>query len=229
MTALSSALAALFPFPAPSVVTSGAIDIYLPVPPGAGKTVTAAKLAARALRAGGRVRLISADAARAGAAEQLAAFARILRVPVERAEGVLALRNAAAAAEPGETLLIDTAGINPYASADRDELDALIDAGAAEPVLVLPAGSDAVDAVDMARIFAEHGCSRIILTRIDIARRLGSALAAADANALAFADAGIAAAIADGLSPSTLPSSPACCSPQRCGRGGLRLRVRGRQ
>jgi flagellar biosynthesis protein FlhF len=200
VTALSSALAALFPF-RPIGNDKRRSRFLLAGPPGAGKTVTAAKLAARVVRAGGPVRLISADAARAGASEQLAAFARILRVPIERAEGVLALRTAAASVEPGETLIIDTAGINPYGSADRDELDALIEAGGAEPVLVLPTGSDTVDAVDMARIFAEHGCSRVILTRIDIARRLGSALAAADAAALAFAEAGIAAAIADGLSP----------------------------
>jgi flagellar biosynthesis protein FlhF len=198
--ALSSALAALYTFQ-PVGTDKRRSCFLLAGPPGAGKTVTTAKLAARAIRAGGRVRLVGADSARAGAAHQLAAFAKILRVPIERADDASALRAVVAACDPAETLLIDTAGINPYSGAERDELDALIEASAAEPLLVLPAGGDTVDTIDLARIFAEHGCDRIILTRIDIVRRLGSAVAVADATSLAFAEAGIAAAISDGLSP----------------------------
>jgi len=202
VVALANALAALYPF-RPVGTENKRSRLLLVGPPGAGKTVTAAKLAARAVRAGGRVRLVSTDAARAGAADQLAAFAKILRVPAERAEDARDLHTVLSACDPDETLFIDTAGINPYSRTDREEINALICASAAEPVLVMPAGSDSVDAVEMAQIFAEHGCGRIILTRIDIARRLVSALAAADAVSLAFAEAGIAAAIADGLCPFT--------------------------
>jgi flagellar biosynthesis protein FlhF len=200
VAALSSAFATLYPFK-PLATEKRHNGFLFAGPPGAGKTVTVAKLAARTVRAGGRVRLISADAARAGASDQLAAFARILRVPLDRVEDATALRHAVAAGDPDDLLLIDTAGINPYAARDRDELDAQIDAAGAEPLLVLPAGGDVVDAVDLAGIFAEHGCGRLVLTRIDVTRRLGSAIAIADAAALAFAEAGIGPAIADGLSP----------------------------
>ena len=47
-------------------------------PPGAGKTLTAAKLAARLCLAGHRPMVITADGRRAGAVEQLAAFTRLL-------------------------------------------------------------------------------------------------------------------------------------------------------
>jgi flagellar biosynthesis protein FlhF len=198
LVALSSALASLYPFK-PVAAEDKPRRILLCGPPGAGKTMTAAKLAARAVIAGGKVRLVSADAARAGASGQLAAFATILGVPLHCAADSAALERASRAADPAELLLIDTAGINPYSDEDRGELDRLIAAGVAEPVLVLPAGGDTVDTVEMARVFAEHGCSRLVVTRLDVARRLGSIVAAAEATRLAFAEAGLSPAVADGL------------------------------
>jgi len=52
--------------------------ILLAGPPGAGKTLSAAKLATRLVLAGTPPLLVTADGRRAGAAEQLAAFARVL-------------------------------------------------------------------------------------------------------------------------------------------------------
>lgn len=198
LVALSSALAALYPF---RPVVAGETRRYLLAgPPGAGKTMTAAKLAARTVMTGGRARLISADAARAGASAQLAAFATILGTPLHCAEDAQALQRLAAAADPSELLVIDTAGINPYDKADCAELRGLIAASGAEPLLVLPAGGDTVDTVEMAKVFAAMGCARLVATRLDVARRLGSLLAAADTLRLAFAEAGVSPAVADGLS-----------------------------
>jgi flagellar biosynthesis protein FlhF len=197
LVALSSALATLYPF---RPVASGETRRYLLAgPPGAGKTMTAAKLAARTVIAGGRVRLISADAARAGASGQLSAFAAILGVPLHCAADAAELARLSAAADAAELLLIDTAGVNPWDDGDCAELRSLIAASAAEPLLVLPAGGDVVDTVEMARSFAAHGCMRLIVTRLDVARRLGSIVAAADAARLAFAEAGLSPAVADGL------------------------------
>jgi flagellar biosynthesis protein FlhF len=197
LVALSSALATLYPF---KPVETGS-RILLAGPPGAGKTVTAAKLAARTVLAGGRVRLINADTARAGAIDQLASFARILAVPLSGAGTPQDLRQAVQNADPAELVLIDTAGINPWNPGERAELRALVDASAAEPLLVLPAGGDAVDTMELVRIFRDEGCARLAVTRLDLARRLGSIVATADALRLGFAEAGLSSAIADGLSP----------------------------
>ncbi|SRR5579885_308796 len=199
LVALSSALATLYAF-RPLGGDDAQRVILLAGPPGAGKTVTAAKLAARMVLAGGKVRLVSADTARAGATDQLAAFAKILGVPLHRAQSPQELQALAAKADRVELTLIDTAGINPYNAAERRDLRALVDAAGAEPLLVVPAGGDAVDTMELARIFRDEGCARLAVTRLDMARRLGSIIAAADALRLDFAEAGVSSAIADGLS-----------------------------
>ncbi|MGO8914992.1 MAG: AAA family ATPase [Stellaceae bacterium] len=194
--------------------------LLLAGPPGAGKTVSVAKLATRAVMAGRPVRLVTADTVRAGGIEQLEAFARALQLPLQRAESAQRLAPLAAAAEPGELLLIDSPGINPYSAGDRRELSQLIAASGAEPVLVLPAGGDAVDTVELARIFRDLGASRMIVTRLDMVQRLGSVIACADTLRLGYAEAGTSSDIAKGLAAFNpvvlarlvLPKSP---QPQR--------------
>jgi flagellar biosynthesis protein FlhF len=198
LLALASAFATFFSF-AP---LDGEIrrPLLLAGPPGAGKTVSLAKLATRALMAGRAVRLVTADTVRAGGIEQLEAFARVLRIQVHRAESAQRLAPLAADTQPGELLLIDSPGINPYSAGDRRELSQLIAASGAEPVLVLPAGGDAVDTVEMARIFRDLGASRMVVTRVDMVQRLGSIVACAEALRLGFAEAGTSPDIAKGLS-----------------------------
>jgi flagellar biosynthesis protein FlhF len=170
-------------------------------PPGAGKTVSIAKLATRLVMAGHAVRLVTADTVRAGAIEQLEAFARLLKLPLHRADNPQHLAPLVAEVAPGELLLIDTPGVNPYSAGDRRELSALITASGAEPVLVLPAGGDAFDTVEMARIFRDLGAARMIVTRLDMVQRVGSIIGAADTLRLDFCEAGIAPDIATGLKP----------------------------
>ncbi|HYC13841.1 MAG TPA: AAA family ATPase [Stellaceae bacterium] len=200
ISALSGALAATFSF-APVPEQGRTRPLLMVGPPGAGKTMTVAKLAARAVIARRPVRVIAADTVRAGAIEQIAAVARILGISLTTAESGGRLALAVASAAPEELVLIDGFGINPYNAADRRELAALIAAAGAEPMLVLAAGGDALDTVEIARIFRDLGCSRMTATRLDLTSRLGSLLAAADAAKLAFAEAGTAPEIADGLLP----------------------------
>lgn len=200
LVALSSALATLYAFKAVQPGKTRGL-VLLAGPPGAGKTVTAAKLAARTVLGGGRVRLISTDTARAGAVDQLAAFARILDVRLDPVTSPHELAATVAADHAAELVVIDTAGVNPYCAEELGELGNLIAASAAEPVLVLPAGGDGFDTMEMVRRFRELGCRRLAVTRLDIARRLGSIIAAADALKLDFAEAGVSSAIADGLNP----------------------------
>ena len=200
LSSLSGALAATFSF-APVPEQGRMRPLLMVGPPGAGKTMTVAKLAARAVMAGRPVRVIAADIVRAGAIEQIAAVARVLGISLTTAETGGRLALAVASAPPEELVLIDGFGINPYNAADRRELEALIAAASAEPMLVLAAGGDAVDTVEIARIFRDLGCSRMTATRLDLTSRLGSVLAAAEAAKLAFAEAGVAPEIADGLLP----------------------------
>jgi len=169
-------------------------------PPGAGKTVTLAKLAARALLAGApQVRLITTDVARAGALEQLATYGDALELPLTTARDADELRRQIAT-DDGPTL-IDSAGVNPFDSADMDSLKALLAAGDIEPVLVLAAGMDAGDMADAAGLFAALGARRLVITRLDAARRLGAILATAQSAGAALAEVSLSPYVADGLQP----------------------------
>jgi flagellar biosynthesis protein FlhF len=79
------------------------------------------------------------------------------------------------------------------------ELTGLLRAVPAEPVLVMAAGGDAVEAMEQAAAFAPLGVGRLIATRVDMIRRFGSLLAVAHSAGLAFSDYGMSAAVADGL------------------------------
>ncbi len=192
--ALASALAAAFRFEA--LPLDGVL--LLAGPPGAGKTLTAAKLATRLVLAGRAPLLVSADGRRAGAAEQLAAFARVLGLPLAVAAGPGALAKALARREGGQAAIVDLPGCDPFQPAATRALLGLLEAARGLPVLVLPAGLDAEEAAETARAFHLLGCRHLLPTRLDAARRLGGVLAAADTG-LAFTEAGIGADAAGGL------------------------------
>ena len=197
--AFAGALEAAFSF-APLPEVHAEKPAMLIGPPGAGKTVTVAKLAARAILAGRTVEMITTDTRRAGGVEQLAAFTRILRLELETADDAQALGRTVAARSGNTPLYIDTAGTNPFSDTEMESLGQLIAAAGAEPVLVLAAGSDAMEAADIASSFADLGATRLLVTRLDMARRVGSILAAADAARLKFCDVSITPYVADGLS-----------------------------
>jgi flagellar biosynthesis protein FlhF len=198
LVALAGALASVFTF-APIQDQGRGPPLMLVGPPGAGKTMTTAKLAARAAMAGCKVRLMTADTVRAGAVEQLDAFARILRLKLFTVESHAHLQRLVKETMPDELVLIDSPGINPYSATDRRDLVNSIAAAGAEPLLVMGAGGDTIDAIEMARIFRDLGVSRMAATRLDLTHRLGSLLTAAEASKLAFAELGVAPSVADGL------------------------------
>jgi flagellar biosynthesis protein FlhF len=201
MAAFAGALEAGFEF-APIPEIGEDVPVILVGPPGAGKTVTVAKLAARAILAGRCAGLITTDTQRAGGIEQLAAFTRILNIELKTAHATADLRRAVAERLIGTgPLYIDTPGTNPFSDSEMDHLGGLIVEAKAEPVLVLPAGGDAMEAADIASSFADIGATRLLVTRLDMVRRVGSILAAADAARLKFCDVSITPYVADGLSP----------------------------
>lgn len=145
-------------------------------PPGAGKTLCAAKLATKAALGKTPIALVSTDTERAGGMAQLGAFARLLKTDLLEIEDAHALRDALLMQKPDTTTLVDTAGCNPFSASDRDNLAALIRSSGAYPVLVLPADLDSSEALDMAKEFAAIGAKTILPTRLDMTRRLGGLL-----------------------------------------------------
>ena len=171
-------------------------------PPGSGKTVSVAKLAVAAVLANRQVNVITTDTVRAGGVSQLAAFTRIMDIDLDTAMDPLGLREYLdeISARGGDALtLIDTAGVNPYNAEEREELSEYVHAAQCDIVLVLPAGCDSEEAAEMARLFAEIGATRLLVTRLDAAQRLGSILVAADTGKLQFCSSSITARVADGL------------------------------
>jgi flagellar biosynthesis protein FlhF len=176
--------------------------LLLAGPPGAGKTLTAAKLATRWVMEGVRPLLVTADGRRAGAAEQLAAFARVLGLPLAVASSPGALAKAVQRRAAGQRVIVDLPGCDPFDPAAARQLSALLAAVPGAPLLVLPAGLDAEEAAETARAFALLGCRHLLPTRLDAARRLGGVLSAAAAG-LALTEAGTGQDAAGGLTPIT--------------------------
>lgn len=199
--ACAAALEAGFTF-APLPEHSAPRPFMLIGPPGSGKSIAAAKLAARSVLRQRHVGLITCDNMRAGAVEQLAAFTRIMEIELVRARGPDALRRAVEnATGMYDLMVIDSPGLNPFKQSDLDYLQALIEAADVEPLLVLAAGGDALEAAEIAEAFASIGATRLFCTRLDTTRRLGSMLAAAEAGQLAFCDVSASPHVASGLAP----------------------------
>lgn len=169
-------------------------------PPGAGKTITAAKLAAHARFAGKQVFIATTDTKRAGGVEQLQAFTDILEMDLVTAPDVDGLSAHLDAIAAADATIIDSAGANPFDDEQMQSLRALAGAAGAELVLVLAAGADAMESADTARAFAEIGAARMVVSRLDMTRRLGGILAAALAGRIAIANVSINPQVADGLS-----------------------------
>lgn len=198
--ALTAALRAQFGFQ-PLTDRKPAKPILLAGLPGAGKSSTLAKLAARAKVNGWAATAITCDLAKAGAIEQLATYAKALEIPAYRAKDAATLRKAVTKADADGAILIDTLGTNPLKAGDLALLRELAEAAGAEIVLVMAAGGDAVESAELAAAYAEAGATRLVATKIDVARRYGGILAAAEAGRLAFAGVGTSPEIASGLGP----------------------------
>ena len=180
---------------------NGGQAMMLVGPPGVGKTVTTAKLAARASLKGLSVGVITTDTRRAGGVEQLEAFTRILEIDLVTADTAGDLADAIRRVRDSDCVYIDSAGTNPFNQTEMAYLSERIEASQAEPILVLAAGGDSREAAEIAEAFAAVGTRRLIATRVDVARRLGGLLAAADAGQLTFSEVSITPHVADGLIP----------------------------
>lgn len=186
----------------PLAIAHGDRPFLFAGPPGAGKTLTVARLATRLVMGGVQPIVITADGRRAGAAEQLAAYTRLLGIDLIVASHPTTLSRALARRVTDVPILIDMPGSSPFDTGQREEMIALAATADARVAVVLPAGIDPLEAGETAAAFVECGAEALIITRLDVARRIGCALSAASAG-LALAEAGIGAGAADGLTPLT--------------------------
>ncbi len=179
-------------------LSAGSRPLLLVGPPGGGKTLTAARLATRLVMAGAKPMVITADARRAGAVEQLAAFTRLLGLKLATASQPASLQKALATRQDAAPVLIDGPSWDVFDPVQRAEMLALAQAADATIALVLPAGLDPAEAREIAVASKDAGAIALIATRLDATGRLGGILAAADTG-LAMAEAGIGPHAAESL------------------------------
>ena len=151
-------------------------------PTGVGKTTTVAKLAARfAVRHGtSALGLITLDAYRVAAPEQLRTYGRILGTPVHLAQDAAALRELLATMVHKRLVLIDTCGVSQRDERLSEMLDLLAGAGTGnrpvQRVLLMNSASHAETLEEAARAWRAQECAGAILTKLDEATRIGGAL-----------------------------------------------------
>ena len=196
---LAGALDLIFEFdPVTHASTRHPVLIY--GPPGSGKTSAAAKLAARTVLEGAQALLITTDTVRAGAMQQLEIYGKRLNVAVELAQEPEDLPRLVAGF-PGGFVIIDTTSVNPYVPQDMARLRKIVDAVEAEGLLVMSAGREPLEARDMAAEFRKLSPARMLVTGLDMSRRLGGILSALRASGAAFAEISAVPDIVDGLRP----------------------------
>jgi flagellar biosynthesis protein FlhF len=197
--ALAAAVDARFRFaPLP---LAAAQPLALVGAPGAGKTVTAAKLAARSRIAGHTIAVITTDTVRSGGVGQLSGFTDLLDCPLQTAETPEELKRVLEAGSGADLTVIDTPGTNALNKGEVGDLADFLKVAGIEPVLVMAAGGDSEDARDHARTYARLGVRRIVGTRLDVTRRYGALLSAAESGDFAFSNVSITPFVAEGLYP----------------------------
>jgi flagellar biosynthesis protein FlhF len=155
-------------------------------PAGAGKTTLIAKLAARwVLRHGPRrIALISADAVRIGAHEQMHMLGRLLGVQAHTVYDLSELPELLAGLAGQKLVLIDTAGASPRDAdaARRLRVLAQMQPGSSgmgmESAIVLPASTQAGTIDEVLGRFALARPTAVCITKIDEAVSLGGVLSA---------------------------------------------------
>lgn len=170
--------------------------------PGIGKTLAISKMMTEAVFADRKINVITTDIKRAGGIEQLSAFTKILGIKLQIAKNPEQLLQELNKNTDGVTL-IDSAGVNPLDTEEISGLQDLLKVADIDPALVMPAGMDVEEAVDMARAYRPIKCNRLIITKADSARRFGSIITVARILGLAFANFSGTPNVATSLEPIT--------------------------
>ncbi len=152
-------------------------------PTGAGKTTTCAKLAAHmSLSRGYQVGLITSDTYRIGAVEQLRKYARILQCEFEVVFAPEEMRGALRRLASADIVFVDTAGHNPRDAGRLQRLSKFLQsAGPDEIHLVMDAGVDADEGIDVLDRYRGIGFNRLLVTKLDETGRPGKILSLVEA------------------------------------------------
>lgn len=154
--------------------------ISLVGPTGVGKTTTIAKLADRMTQAGRSVGIVALDAFRAGAVDQLRAFADRLQVPLWTPRSAQALADSVQVHGPLDVLLVDTTGRSPRDAYElsriRGQLRDLAGFGSITTYLTLQATTAPSSLARTWSAFARLDLGGVVLTKLDEADQLGPIL-----------------------------------------------------
>lgn len=144
---------------------------------GVGKTTSTAKLAAAfATRHGAsNLGLITLDAYRVAAHEQLRAYGRILGVPVHTAHDRASLEDLLELLSGKRMVLVDTAGMAQRDDRTRDLLE-MLSHPSIKRLLVVNASAQGETIEDQLTAYAASGCRGVVLSKVDEAVKLGPAL-----------------------------------------------------
>ncbi|MES2958203.1 MAG: flagellar biosynthesis protein FlhF [Pseudomonadota bacterium] len=147
---------------------------------GVGKTTSTAKIAAAfATRHGsGNLGLITLDAYRVGAQEQLRTYGRILGVPVHTAHDRASLEDLLDLLSAKSMVLIDTAGMAQRDTRTRELLE-MIGHRSIQKLLVVNAAAQGETIEDVMISYHAATCRGMVISKIDEAVKLGPALDAA--------------------------------------------------
>ncbi len=144
---------------------------------GVGKTTSTAKLAAAfATRHGAaHLGLITLDAYRVAAHEQLRTYGRILGVPVHTAHDRASLEDLLDLLSAKKMVLIDTAGMAQRDTRTRELLD-MLSHRSIQRLLVVNSAAQGETIEDQLAAYAAPGCRGVVLSKLDEAVKLGPAL-----------------------------------------------------
>lgn len=144
---------------------------------GVGKTTSTAKLAAAFATQHGAANLglVTLDAYRVAAHEQLRAYGRILGVPVHTAHDRASLEDLLDLLAGKRLVLIDTAGMAQRDSRTRELLE-MVSHRAIQRLLVINASAQGETIEDQLAAYAAPACSGVILSKLDESVKLAPAL-----------------------------------------------------
>lgn len=174
-------------------------------PPGAGKTTTLIKLAARFGLASRRpARIVSADVFRIAAADQLRTLAAILGIGCDVAETPVALAQALEEHRLKDLIFIDTPG---FAAGDMEDAADLARFLASHPEidthLVLPASMKHADLARAADRFSIFAPRKLLFTRLDETAQYGALVNESSRRSLPLSFLASGQRIPDDLEPAT--------------------------